>query len=119
MTAGTRVMDLAIRRIDQRWRITMAVIARSCAGSPGRTGRVHYILMVIWCCRMDRLPGVRMTRRTVAAASEGKGIGVVSRYQGAGGGIMTAGAHVMRISLTARQGIIMTVEATGRAGYSY
>ena len=97
----------------------MAVSARSRAGSPGRTGRVHYIRMVIWCRRMDRLPGVRMTRRTVAAASEGKGIGVVSRYQGAGGTVMTTGAHVMRIGGSTCKRIIMTVEATGRAGYSY
>ena len=89
MTAGTRVMDLAIRKIDQRWRITVAVSARSRAGSPGRTGRVHYILMVIWCCRMDRLPGVRMTRRTVAARTEGFGIRAQGRRKHTGRRVMT------------------------------
>ena len=64
MTVDTIVMDLVIHRIEQRWRITVAVIARSSAGEPFRTSRVYDIRMA-GIRRMRRLPGTCLARRTV------------------------------------------------------
>ena len=56
MADVTCVMNLAIHRINQRQRITVATIARSRAGSPDSTRR-GYNTGVIWRWCMDRVPG--------------------------------------------------------------
>ena len=76
MTATTRVMDLRITCIGQRWRIVMTV-------STGRRGYLDQGIMIRRNRRMRVLPGVCMTRLTVAAGCKGLAYGRADQSTGA------------------------------------
>ena len=79
----------------------------------------RYKSTMIRCRRMDRAPRNRMTRRTVAATTEGLTTGTIRRYQRTVG-IMTRGTRIMRISCSAYQRCCcMTVKAACGANYCY
>ena len=68
------------------------------------------------CCRMQRLPGVRMTRSTVTASAEGRSISAISRYKTTVC-IMTAAAIGMCLRINTYQRIVMAVNATRSCCY--
>ena len=88
------------------------------AGTVISTGG-RYEGTMIWRRRMQRAPGIRMTRRTVTASRKVLEIGAIRRYQRSVA-IMTGGTSVMRIICCAYQWCCcMTVEAASRADYCY
>ena len=70
MAADTCIMRL---RVSIHQRIIM---------TGGTGGRIYFnARMNKRCCRMQRLPGIRMTRYTVTASAEGRIMSAISRYK--------------------------------------